>query len=425
MKIEYNQKKLTDLSPYRHLRVLDVGAGAVGSYQGEFEAKMGVGSRLTVCDIDDYHSDNFVKTSCAVRPEEDDNRHKAVALAERIEPYTVQGCAVNYIHGSVEALGPLAFSMYDYVMAAPDSLAVREYVNQQLLQLPPDMRPAYIFSGTSEDYSESGILDMHHACYRCCLEEEAFRHSKKKHSCNDVVYRYDAEGHASRVQVSNLSGVNAALFSARQIERHIHNKNLINVIYKWNPFAPMPFCLEFAERREDCPDCNNIRYPEEIKFIEGAVPSMTLREFFKAVKAVISKDKFDLDVHVHRFGEEQFNCFVKKNYCRSCGSPVDVYKHTSRIENTIQCSACAKENRPVDENINGSVESVYGFRSTDCEDRLLDMTLFELGFPIGGYMWVTCLNGAVSRDDPKVETYCFACRGDLETVYENLNLMEE
>ena len=127
--IEFNQAKLTDISPYKDLRVLNVGCGAVGSYAVEYLAKMGIGNTITLCDLDDYHKDNGSKTSCLVRFPEDSERPKSISLAERANAVCVDSCKVNYINGSVENLGPLFFAQYDYVFASPDSVAVREYLS--------------------------------------------------------------------------------------------------------------------------------------------------------------------------------------------------------------------------------------------------------------------------------------------------------
>lgn len=427
--IEFNKEKLTDISPYKDIRVLNVGCGAVGSYAVEYLSKMGIGDTITLCDLDDYHKDNGAKTSCLVRFPEDNERPKSIALAERAGEICVDSCKVNYINGSVENLGPLFFAQYDYVFASPDSVAVREYVNQQIMKLPPELRPIYIFGGTDLEMGLAGRADTTKSCYRCYCEEDSFRSSKKKHSCNDIRYRYNNDGSTSTVRVSNLSSAKAAILMADELRSHVkqanHGIKAKNRLRAWNPDAPVPMFPTEIKRRADCPDCNSIRYPESIKYVCDTVLTTTLRDFLSAVAQKLGYADFELDAHRHSFGEEDFTAFVTQNFCRRCGAAVDVYRHSGRITSSILCDKCKADNIVLPDVVNdGIVETLYGFKNGQCDSRLLDMTLFDIGFPIGAYLFVTCMNGALDLTDPRVERYCFACRNDESLVSKNIDFMK-
>lgn len=427
--IEFNQEKLTDISPYKDLRILNNGCGAVGSYAVEYLAKMGIGNTITLCDRDDYHKDNGAKTSCLVRFPEDNERPKSIALAERAGEICVDSCKVNYINGSVENLGPLFFAQYDYVFASPDSVAVREYVNQQIMKLPPELRPIYIFGGTDLEMGLAGRADTTKSCYRCYCEEDSFRSSKKTHSCNDIRYRYNSDGSTSTVRVSNLSSAKAAILMADELRSHVKQTNLgidaKNRLRVWNPDTPVPMFPGEIKRRADCPDCNSIRYPESIDYVCDTVLTTTLRDFFSAVEQTLGHADFELDAHRHSFGEEDFTAFVTQNFCRRCGAAVDVYRHSGRITSSILCDKCKADNIVLPDVVNdGIVETLYGFKNGQCDSRLLDMTLFDIGFPIGAYLFVTCMNGALDLTDPRVERYCFACRNDESLVSKNIDFMK-
>ena len=423
--IEYNKDKLADIAPNANKKALVIGNGAVGSYLAEYIAKMGVGS-ITCCDIDKYHRDNGAKTSAIIRFPEDDNKEKAKALSARVSEIMIEGGHVNYIHGSIENFGPLAFSEYDFVCAGPDSKAVREYPNQQIMQLPPDQRPTYIFGGTDEEMGMSGCVDTINVCYRCTCEEGSFRSSRKKTSCNDVHYRYNADGAAEKILVSNLASAKAAILMADDIRGYVKSAGrVVNRTRSWNPDVPIPIFPEDAVRRPDCPDCNNIHYPESISFIDASVLKTTLREFFDIIKDKLNREDFELDAHTHIFGEQAFMTFITRNYCRTCGASVDVYKHSGRITEKIQCEECRGAGLPAEGAADGGiVESVYGFRYGECEEKMLDMTLYELGFPIGAYLNIVCMNDATDRFDPRLEEFCFACSGDLKTVFKNHDFMK-
>lgn len=79
MKGIYNPKKLTtDRERFHKIRVLNIGAGAVGSAAVEHEAKLCLS--LDVIDDDRFEPDNAAKRSCLVRTPEDDGSNKALCL---------------------------------------------------------------------------------------------------------------------------------------------------------------------------------------------------------------------------------------------------------------------------------------------------------------------------------------------------------
>ena len=88
MKGIYNPKKLTtDRERFHKIRVLNIGAGAVGSAAVEHEAKLCLS--LDVIDDDRFEPDNAAKRSCLVRTPEDDGSNKALCLGHRSLPAPV------------------------------------------------------------------------------------------------------------------------------------------------------------------------------------------------------------------------------------------------------------------------------------------------------------------------------------------------
>lgn len=72
----------------------------------------------------------------------------------------------------------------------------------------------------------AGRADTTKSYYRCYCEEDSFRSSKKKHSCNDIRYRYNNDGSTSTVRVSNLSSAKAAILMADELRSHVKQTNL-------------------------------------------------------------------------------------------------------------------------------------------------------------------------------------------------------
>ena len=216
---------------------------------------------------------------------------------------------------------------------------------------------------------------------------------------------------------------------ADELRSHVkqsgHGIEVKNRLRVWNPDAPIPMFPTEIKRRENCPDCNSIRHPESIEYVCDTVLNTTLRDFFSAVEQKLGHADFELDAHTHSFGEESFTAFVTQHFCRRCGAAVDVYKHSGRISSSILCDRCKADDIVLPDVVNdGIVETLYGFRNGKCDSQLLDMTLFDLGFPIGAYLFVTCMNGALDLTDPSVERYCFACRNDESLVSKNIDFMK-
>ncbi len=429
----FNQEKLTDLSPYRSVDVMNVGGGAVGSYDAELEAKMGV-KRITINDIDHYEADNASKTSSIVRLNEGDGesdvgRWKAEALAVRTQASMIKGGRANAIVGNVENLGPMAFSAFNYVCAAPDNKAVREYINQQLKMLPPGKRPVYIVGGTDGEMATSAIFtDLDSACYRCMCEENSFKSSRRRTSCAEAQYRFTKEGKAEQIIVSNLSSVKAALLMADDLRAKATGKlPFKNRSREWNPDSLFPPILSNEIRRRcDCPDCAKIKAPKKIRQLEGDALSTSLRSVMGQIKTALGTDHFALSAHLHRFGEDSFFEFVKRDYCRACGESFDLYRHTRFVasENDLLCEACRKHGAQTCEiAVPEEADILYGFAPDEKDERILNATLFELGYPIGAYLWAT------QYDDDQgfvhSERICFTMSGDPVIVKQNINLMEE
>lgn len=96
-KVIYNALKLSEYRPLFHaLRVLIIGAGAVGSYETEFCAKMGLSPDEV--DFDRLTLENAAKHSCLVRTPDDAGRNKAECVAERVQPLLDEGCTSNGIY---------------------------------------------------------------------------------------------------------------------------------------------------------------------------------------------------------------------------------------------------------------------------------------------------------------------------------------
>ena len=147
MKGIYNPKKLTtDRERFHKIRVLNIGAGAVGSAAVEHEAKLCLS--LDVIDDDRFEPDNAAKRSCLVRTPEDDGSNKALCLGHRVQPLLDDGCTANGIDANLRLLGPEALADYDVIVCAVDNNAAKVLLNELVRRLPEERRPVVIMDGT-------------------------------------------------------------------------------------------------------------------------------------------------------------------------------------------------------------------------------------------------------------------------------------
>ena len=407
---------------YRGRKCLVLGAGAVGSYLIDILVKMEV-SHITVLDFDRYEPGNLRKT-CSVVTQEEVDEYKAEAVVKKVKPWLSENTTVNYIVGSIELLGPLAISGYDYIFSCPDNKAAREYLNQLRKMLPLEMKPFYIVGGTDGEMAKTSLYQDDSSCYRCECEENAFLHSAKRVSCNEVRYRYLDDGTAVPLSASNLSSLKAALLMADCFRRHANGTlGAGNYTETWlsdPPWEQPPIRLEPVLRRENCPDCTRIFPPEDIIYLQGSTLETTLAEAMEQIRSAIHHDDFALDVHIHKYAEEEYREFVLRDTCKRCGTVTEVYSHSSRQKTEVLCRSCKKARcHPQLAGLPEPPEKIYGFSYGACEKNLLEKSLFALGYPIGAYYHVTCMNGAVSLLDSKVRQYTFAFSGDVESAYRN------
>ena len=139
MKGIYNPKKLTtDRERFHKIRVLNIGAGAVGSAAVEHEAKLCLS--LDVIDDDRFEPDNAAKRSCLVRTPEDDGSNKALCLGHRVQPLLDDGCTANGIDANLRLLGPEALADYDVIVCAVDNNAAKVLLNELVRRLPEEPR---------------------------------------------------------------------------------------------------------------------------------------------------------------------------------------------------------------------------------------------------------------------------------------------
>ncbi|MEN6595119.1 MAG: ThiF family adenylyltransferase [Clostridiaceae bacterium] len=415
----FNPLKLSEhLALFGHVKIAIIGAGAVGSYLAEYCAKMGVGG-ITLVDFDTFTLENAAKHSGIIRTPEDVGRNKALAVAERTQTLMIPGGKANGIDANLCMFGPMAFSQYDAVLLALDNYAAKVYFNQLWLQLPLSERPLLIFGGTYEEMAQANCLDGHDACLQCLLDESSLENSAASTSCSGPQYR-NIDGESVVVRTSGLASSMAAHLMTEQLRTFvIGNSDIANKRLCYTAYPNLGITSSTPMQRRTCPDCAQYHPPEEITRLVGTVLERTLGELFSELSQRFGNEEYELLVHRLIFAGVGYGGFILDDVCKSCGQPLSgVYAHEGRTYfGDLLCEECRQAgNKAFYDSLRKVGTSVHAFTPRTCSEALLEKTLFELGYPLGAYLWTKQSGGATDAIDETPTYTCFTCSGDAERM---------
>ena len=397
-KVVYNVLKLSVYRPLFHaLRVLIIGTGAVGSYLMEFFAKMGLSP--DGMDFDHLTLENAAKHSCLVRTPEDAGRNKAECVADRVQPLLDDGCSSNGINGDLCLLGPEAFADYSYIVVAVDNYDAKVLLNELIRQLPEDRRPIIIMAGTHDEVAESVILDNTESCIRCQIDENWMKDSSIRTSCTGPQVR-QIDGVNEIVRTSNLASSMAAHLSAEQLRASVIGH-------------------EGVMNRRLTYGCA-IHPPAKIKWLHGSVMEVTLKDAIKQISAILGTTDFELSVHRLNYRKIVHAGFIADDVCHSCGAPIRVMQHEGRVFlKDLLCTECSFRGKHAHYDATFSHgEILHAFEPGSRED-IQNMSLYDLGYPLGAHIEVIQRNGALDfLDTEKITRTIFALDEDHLKMHE-------
>lgn len=414
----YNALKLSAYRPLFHnLRVLVVGVGAVGTHLMEFFAKMGLSP--DAMDFDCFTLENAAKHSCLVRTPDDAGRNKAECTSERVQPLLDDGCSSNGIDGDLCKLGPEAFSDYSYVVAAVDNFDAKVLLNELIRQIPEDRRPVVIMDGTYDEMAQSVILDNTAFCLRCLIDESWMKDSSVRTSCTGPQVR-QIEGVNEVVRTSNLASSMAAHLSAEQLRANvIGSENVMNQRLTYTAYPHLELSASRPMRKRSCPGCA-IHPPKSIRWIHGNVMEVTLRDALEQISTFLGTKDFEVSVHRLNYKKIVHAGFITDDVCHSCGKPIHVMQHEGRLFlNDLLCETCIADGKTAHYSTEFShCKPLWAFTHR-CRNDIQDMTLYDLGYPLGAHIEVIQRNGALDfLEEEKIIRTVFALDGDHLKMHE-------
>lgn len=392
-KVVYNALKLSEYRPMFHgLRVLIIGTGAVGTHLMEFFAKMGLSP--DAMDFDFFTLENAAKHSCLVRTPDDVGRNKAECTSERVQPLLDDGCSSNGIDGDLCKLGPEAFADYNYVVAAVDNFDAKVLLNELIRQLPKDRRPIVIMDGTHDEMAQSVILDNTDFCVRCLIDETWMKDSSIRTSCTGPQIR-QIDGVSEIIRTSNLASSMAAHLSAEQLRASVVGaKDVMNRRLTYTAYPHLELSSSRPKRKSNCPGCV-IHPPADIEWLHGSVMEVTLKDAMDQISTCLGTTDFEISVHRLNYRKIVHAGFIVDDVCHSCGKPIRVMQHEGRIFlDDLLCEECSTAEKHAHYNVEFSHGEILHAFTSDCEKSIQNMTLYDLGYPLGAHIEVIQRNGA-------------------------------
>ena len=417
-KVVYNALKLSEYRPLFHdLRVLIIGAGAVGTHLMEKFAKMGLSP--DAMDFDFFTLENAAKHSCLVRTPEDAGRNKAECASDRIQPLLDEGCTSNGIDSDLCKLGPEAFADYDYVVAAVDNFDAKVLLNELIRQLPEDRRPVVIMDGTYDELAQSVILDNTEFCLRCLIGDDWMKDSSIRTSCTGPQVR-QIDGISEIVRTSNLASSMAAHLSAEQLRASvIGDDGVMNRRLTYTAYPHLELSVSHPLRKRNCPGCA-IHPPAKIEWLHGSVLDITLKEAMERIAVNLGTTDFEVSVHRLNYRKIAHAGFIVEDVCRSCGAPIQVMQHEGRVfPDDLRCEACAAVGAPLRPASDFEHNEPLRAFTRDSGEAIQQMPLYDLGYPLGAHIEVVQRNGALDLlDTEKVTKTVFALDEDHLKMHE-------
>lgn len=405
----FNLMKLPEYTPlFQRKKVAVDGVGAVGSHLVQILAMMGVGE-IWCFDFDEFEKDNISKCSGIVDPDTDVGHAKAQAVAKQVQRRMIRGGKCYGIHGDLRNYGPMAFAGFDAVFIALDNYAAKELENQTILQIPATQRPVVGMAGTSGESAVAVLMNGEDFCLRCLFDESWLENSDVRTSCSGPQYM-QIEGVAERIRTSGLASLVAAAMLAEKFRAWVlGDHNVMNTRTTYTPYPNLELLDTAPMRKRDCPDCHGFIPPETIRLLCGSVWDLTLDQALEQITEVLETDDFELQTHLMWFKELSYGGFITNEFCHHCGKPISVYAHESRVHfEDVLCDDCIAAGNSAYYNTERPVgESLRYFAPNMDDERLRSMSLFELGYPIGAYLYVVRRNNSGDT-----QRYCFSCMGD-------------
>jgi len=353
----WNQESL------KNARVLVIGAGATGNETIKNLVLLGIGNIL-VCDMDTISVSNLSRT--VLFRKEDAGKKKAETAALRAKEMALEeSCCIDFFEGDIVwELGTGVFRYFDVVLGCLDNVETRFALNRncRLVSKP------WVDSGISELSGNVKVFAAGTgACYQCFASDDQLNAARQRYSCDDFKKRMFSEHKMPTVQISS------AIVSALQVQEAIKIILGKKALYgKKIYFQGTTGDFEVINLREDENCYAHASYDDIIEI--PLANSVKLREFLQ----YIGQPQFSGEGSVLDFRGDR--TFLRSVTCSTCGEKTYYYKPSFKLfTDEVKCAKCSGSSDASQYKAE-NMEYIYDF-SLESEDKMLDMSLCELGVP--------------------------------------------
>ena len=347
-------------------KILVIGAGATGNEVLKNLALLGVGN-IMICDMDTIDESNLSRT--VLFSKNDIGRKKAEVAAERLKKLTVaENFNVDYFSDDiVYNLGDGVFGYFDAVLGCLDNLLARVSMAKRCNIFGKPL----IDSGIGK---LSSNLSVHKypesSCLACNIPEWLmFRERDKRNSCTNVIRRLRTEGKAATTLVS------AAFIGALQVQETV--KSLHGNILEY----PIEYGVSY-----NFEGMTNNYTKTKIPINNQCTCHLHYKNIQKSKLSNLDRLKDCLEyctnyckeyIFLDTMGEREFTPYGE---CRLCHKRIDVFEPTQNVyEEDLLCNNCRSKTllKPT----NPSIDRIVEFSLKETSDRILNMSLEEIGIP--------------------------------------------
>ena len=338
--------------------------------------------RVLIADMDTVAKTNLPATVLFTK--DDLGRLKVDAAAEAYRRLSIaDSCAVDRINADVcTGLGEGAVRRCDLIINCVDNDQTRLYTAHlgKLLGIPCIDVGIRDLDWTI--FAASG--DKDEACYGCTMTQNAWDKAleRVRNSCDVTLRDNIAQGKASTIITSGaFAGAAAVEEAIKMLHHRIDPENRL-----FDPrcgvmtiYSSVSRKLESYRIRVKDHCRNHFCYadfggvvPTDLSADDrlGDVLARVEREYGKGWQLSLEKDCIPVSN----------KAFVTKGFCKSCGRPIDIYRPQFTLsDGDLLCEECrAKGALPA---FPSGAERVWNFSLDGTEQRILDMSLAEIGIP--------------------------------------------
>lgn len=362
-------------------KIFQGGVGATGNETIHNKALAGIGYML-VSDMDDIETSNLSRTVLFTKA--DIGQQKARLAADRAQAMNISDGKCDALSGDVcHVLGEGVIRHMDAVVGCFDNDQTRIFLQDICMKLGKPYIDTGIGSLDWNVFTSSGKPEC--ACLMCTMsqEDENRALSRVRNSC-DVTRKKAAKARKIPTIVTSASMVGAkAAEEAFRVLHHLKEPDgaftrcyppeygVLHLYTAWNS----KLMHHTYSVREECKHHDS--YEAHGGVLETPLSAhMTLREVLQWVQSnyghayglSIAKDCMCAD-----------RGFITSAYCEHCGKPIDVYKPQPVDDFDMLCDDCKKSGAQPDLLSGASLKLHF---SLNDEERVLSMTLLELGIPL-------------------------------------------